>query len=345
MLLVYGAYGYTGSLIAELAVQRGLRPVLAGRDAARLAPLARRLGLEHRAFGLAAPKLEGITCVLHCAGPFSATSRPMVDACLAAGAHYLDVTGEVDVFEAVLARDAEARARGVLLLPGVGFDVVASDCLAKRLHERLPAASRLTLAFAPKGRSSPGTAKTMIEGLPLGGRARIAGRLVRTPAAWKTLRVPFADKERLAMSIPWGDLSTAFRSTGIPNLEVYMAARPGVVRAARALRYVSPLFGLRPVQALLKARVGRGGGPDADERRHGSVQLWGRAATGREAIEAVMTVPDGYAFTADAAVASAARVLAGKVRPGATTPSLAFGAGFAETLAGVTLAFRPPSPA
>src|SRR4051795_5180707 len=170
--LVYGANGYTGQLIAELARERGERPILAGRSEDKVRPLAERLGLPWRAFDLGHPDLHDVQLVLHCAGPFSATSRPMVDACLTARAHYLDITGEVEVFEAVLARDAEARERGVVLLPGVGFDVVPSDCLAALLHRKLPSATRLELAFATQGRASPGTLKTTVESLPRGGVVR-----------------------------------------------------------------------------------------------------------------------------------------------------------------------------
>lgn len=336
MLLVYGAYGYTGTLVAELAAARGLKPIVAGRQRALLEPLARRLGTEARAFDLAGPDLRGVRVVLHCAGPFSATSRPMLSACLAAGVHYLDVTGEVEVFEAVLARDTEARVKGCVLLPGVGFDVVPSDCLAKRLHEALPSATSLVLAFAPKGKTSPGTAKTALENLPRGGCARIGGKLVPVPPAWKTMRVPFADKERLAMSIPWGDLATAFRSTGIPDITVFIAARPATVRAARFSRFAAPFLRLGPVQAFLRKRIERNvRGPSAAERATGSVELWGRATDGTRSVEATMTVPEGYSFTAEAAVECARRVLEGQVKPGAWTPSLAFGAGFAESLPGV----------
>src|SRR5207302_5159645 len=176
---IYGANGYTGQLIAELARDGGDEPVLAGRSAAKVRSLAERLGLPWRAFPLEQPDLREVKLVLHCAGPFSATSRPMVDACLAARAHYLDITGEVEVFESVFARDAEARERGVVLLPGTGFDVVPSDCLAASLQQRLPSATKLELAFASLGRASPGTLKTSIEALPRGGMVRRGGKLVR----------------------------------------------------------------------------------------------------------------------------------------------------------------------
>ena len=126
--LIYGANGYTGTLIAQEAVSRGLRPVLAGRSQA-VAEMATRLGLPHRVLGLddaAAVRegLAGMTAVLHCAGPFAHTYRAVADACLAGHVHYLDVTGETGVFEGLAALDAAARAATVMLLPGVGFDVV-----------------------------------------------------------------------------------------------------------------------------------------------------------------------------------------------------------------------------
>src|SRR3954465_1094021 len=213
--LIYGANGYTGRLVAELAKQRGQAPVLAGRSADKVRPLAEELGLPWRAFPLERPDLRDVRLVLHCAGPFSATSRPMVDACLAARAHYLDITGEIDVFEAVLDRDGEARRQDVVLLPGTGFDVVPSDCLAALLKQRLPSATKLELAFAPLGKSSPGTLKTSIESLPRGGMVRRGGKLVRVPPAHEVREIDFADKRRLAMSIPWGDVATAWRSTRI----------------------------------------------------------------------------------------------------------------------------------
>ena len=336
--MVYGANGYTGRLIAELAKERGETPVLAGRSAEKVRPLAEALLLPWRAFDLAHPDLRDIALVLHCAGPFSATSRPMVDACLAAGAHYLDITGEVEVFEAVFVRDAEARERGIVLLPGVGFDVVPSDCLAALLARALPSATRLELAFAPLGRASPGTLKTSIEALPRGGLVRRGGKLVRVPAAHEVRDIRFADKRRTAMSLPWGDVATAWRSTRIPDITVFMSAKPAVIRSARWTRFIAPLLALRPVQEFLKLRIERTiHGPDAGERARGGAELWGRVSDGSQAAEMTMSVPEGYTLTAHAAVECAKRVLAGAAKPGAWTPSLAFGADFAAILPGVRL--------
>ena len=133
-ILIYGATGYTGKLIAKTAVDRGARPILAGRNLEKVRAVAEPLGLAALAFDLRDPgridaAIKDVSVVLNVAGPFSATSRPMADACLRNHVHYLDITGEIDVFEALAARDAEAKSRGVMLLSGVGFDVVPSDCL------------------------------------------------------------------------------------------------------------------------------------------------------------------------------------------------------------------------
>src|SRR5262249_41670843 len=158
----------------------------------------------------------------------------------------------------------EARQQGVVLLPGAGFDVVPSDCLAALLKERLPSATKLELAFAPLGRASPGTLKTSIEPLPPGGPGPRGGRVGRGPPAHEVREIPFADKRRTAMSLPWGDVATAWRSTGIPDITVFIAAKPGAIRAARLSRFAAPLLALAPVQRYLKSRIERTvRGPDS----------------------------------------------------------------------------------
>ena len=152
MLLIYGANGYTGKLIVERALARGLKPILSGRNAEAVGQLARAQGLEARPAALDHQRslddaLDGVTTVLHCAGPFARTANVMATACIRAKAHYLDITGEISVFEMLAQRSAEARRAGVMLLPGAGFDVVPSDCLAAHLKRRLPAATALALAF------------------------------------------------------------------------------------------------------------------------------------------------------------------------------------------------------
>ncbi|RMD88225.1 MAG: saccharopine dehydrogenase, partial [Alphaproteobacteria bacterium] len=240
--LIYGATGYTGVLVAERAKALGMTPTLAGRNAEKTRALAERLGFLCRAFALddrAAldDALGEVDVVLHIAGPFSATSKPMADACLRTGTHYLDITGEIAVFEALAARDAEAKEAGVMLLPGCGFDVVPSDCLAAHMKRRLPDASELDLAIMGLGKTSRGTAKTAIEGIAHGRLARRGGRIVDLERPLeKTFRFP--DGERQGIAVSWGDVSTAWHSTGIPDITVFFEATGPL----RRLAYMNPLM-------------------------------------------------------------------------------------------------------
>jgi short subunit dehydrogenase-like uncharacterized protein len=341
--LIYGSNGYTGQLIVRRALERGLRPVLAGRTADAIRQQAGGLGLEHRVFALDNPRavdagLAGVAVVLHCAGPFSRTSQPMADGCLRAAVHYLDITGEIAVFEALAARDAVARASGVMLLPGVGFDVVPSDCLAAHLAHRLPTATRLALGFQALGGLSRGTATTMVESGGRGGTVRRDGALVSVPVAWKTRSIDFGKGPRLATTIPWGDVATAFYSTGIGNVEVYVAVPANTRRLMIASRYVGWLLRTAPVRALLLRAVRRRPpGPSDATRARGMSRLWGEATDDRRRrVTSRLTGPEGYTLTALSAVAAVEKVLAGSFRAGFQTPSLAFGADFVMEIDGVS---------
>ena len=340
--MIYGANGYTGALTARAAVARGMHPVLAGRNGPAVRMLAEELGLESRVFALddsadVRSGIAGMQAVLHCAGPFSRTSAPMIDACLASGAHYLDITGEIDVFAAAHARHDEALRADVVLLPGAGFDVVPTDCMAATLVAALPAAVSLQLAFEAGGGLSPGTAKTSLERLPRGGCVRRDGKLTRVPLAWKTRTVPFAHAERSAVTIPWGDVYTAWVSTGIPDIEVYLSMPPAGIRRLRRLRYLQPLLGTSWMQAFLRRRIeARVSGPDATRRAQSRADIWGeaRSADGR-AVSATMTTPNGYDLTVTASLGIVERLLAGDVEGGYYTPSLLMGADYAAGLPGV----------
>lgn len=339
--LVYGANGYTGELIAREALRRGLRPILAGRSPAPVARLAGELALESRAFALddaaaVQAALAGVSLVLHCAGPFSATARPMLEGCLAARAHYLDITGEIDVFELAHSLDARARAAGVLLCPGVGFDVVPTDCVARTLAEALPGATHLALGFDSKMSPSRGTARTMVEGLAQGGRVRRDGRIERVPLGYRDRRIDFGNGEKLAMTIPWGDVSTAYHTTGIPNVETYVPISPARLRQLRRLNWVRGLLGLGLVQDLLKKKIARQPpGPDERERERTPTWVWGEVRNAQgELRTARIAVANGYTVTVHAAVGIVERLLAGPVPAGATTPARLMGGRFVETLPG-----------
>ena len=343
--VIYGATGFTGRLVAREAVRRGLEPVLAGRRGDAVFALAEELKLPARVFTLESPEdvrrgLDGAKLVLHCAGPFVQTSRPVVDACMALRAHYLDITGEIAVFEAILARDAEARAAGIAVVPGVGFDVVPSDCLAATLLKDLPDAHHLDLAFTgERGEWSAGTLKTAIESMPGAGAIRLDGNIVAVPLAHDVRDIVFPCGRRTTMTVPWGDVSTAFHTTGIPNIRVYAGVQPQQIAQLRKLSRLLPAMRVTALKRLAQWWVGRSvKGPDEKSRATARAYLWGKAANERGlAVTRTMETPEGYSLTAAAAVECAARVLAGRIKPGAATPARAFGSGLAESLPGVTM--------
>lgn len=337
--LIYGANGYTGELIAQLAVERGLQPIIAGRSETRIKALAEKLSLEFRVFslddiGALDSALSEVAAVLHCAGPFSLTSRQMAAACLRTKTHYTDITGEITVFESLAALDGKAKDAGIMILPGVGFDVVPSDCLALYLKEHLPNAEYLRLAWFGMGRMSHGTQSTMTMNIGKGGAIRKAGKITPVPAAWKTLEVDFGEVTKSTVTIPWGDVSTAFYSTGIPNIEVYTAVPASNVRLMKASRYVGWLLASGPVQRYLQNRIPKGG-PDTEERAKGRTLMWGEVSDAAgNTFAARQFGPEGYQLTALAALNIIEKITSGNFQPGFQTPAKAYGSGLILEIAG-----------
>lgn len=332
--MIYGATGYTGKLVARTAKALGMNPILAARNEARLKSVAGQHGFDYRAFDLTdtpalTEALAEVDAVLHIAGPFSATSKPMLDACMRTGTHYLDITGEIDVFEACAARDEEAREAGIMVMPGVGFDVVPSDCLAAHMKARMPDAVDLVLSISGLGAMSRGTAKTGVESIGQGMRVRRDGRIV-------ALKVPpraeldFGEGPRPTIAVGWGDVATAFYSTGISNITVYFEASPQLEQMATLGGFKRWFASLGFMQRRLKAQVDQmPEGPTDAERREGRAVLMGEAtnATGDRVVSRLIT-PEGYTLTAMTSLEIVRRTLAGDMQPGFKTPSLAFGADF-----------------
>ncbi len=340
--MLYGANGYTGKLIIEVAKRRGRAPILAGRNRDAIERLAAEHDLDCRVFDLDAvsDNLEGVSAVLLAAGPFMFTSDVVAEACIAKGIHYLDITGEIGVFENLYAMDERARAAGSVLLPGVGFDVVPSDCLAASLAQQMPGAVALELALSG-GQFSKGTSKTMLAHVGDGGAIREDGEIRPVPLAYHSKTIPFHDKSRPCTTIPWGDVSTAFHSTGIQTIRVYSKADKAMVRQMKVVRYLSPLlqtaFAQKHLGRLIDAKVA---GPDASARASMKSELWGMVRDEEgHSIEGTLTTPEGYSLTAECATESVERI--GTVQPGFQTPSRAFGASYISEFAGCTL--RVPS--
>jgi short subunit dehydrogenase-like uncharacterized protein len=329
--LIYGANGYTGELITRYAAERALKPILAGRSDAKVKEIAETHGFEYRVFSLDETEkvdaaLREVDVVLHSAGPFSITSRPMVEACLRNKKHYTDITGEIAVFEACAARDKQAKDAGVMLMPGVGFDVVPSDCLAVHLKNRLPSATSLKLAFYGMGRISHGTQATMTMNVGKGGAVRRNGKITPVPAAWRTREIDFGEVTKTGVTIPWGDVATAYHSTGIPNIEVYTIVPPSALKMMKLSRYLGWLLATGPIQKYLQRKIPPGG-PSDEERAKGRTLMWGEASDeAGDRVESRQQGPEGYTLTAIAALNIIEKILAGNFNPGYQTPAKAYGA-------------------
>ncbi len=335
-IMIYGAYGYTGQLMLEQALKKGLRPVVAGRDQVKTEQLAKQYHLEARSFSLEDPltiekNLIDVKAVLHAAGPFQFTALPMVEACLTTQTHYVDITGEIWVFEKLQEYSKVAQEAGIMVLPGAGFDVVPTDCLAAYLYQKMPDATHLELAFTGLGAgTSRGTSLTAIENLDKKNLIREQGQLKQIPHGQLARWIEFGDLKHHCVSIPWGDVSTAYVSTGIPNIIVYMGVKPKIQRMMKLSNWLRPLLKLNFVKNRLRKRIHTGpAGPSPEQRAKALSYVWGevRNAKGQK-MQAWIESPEGYTLTALSSVAIAQRILKDDFKTGFQTPSKAYGADF-----------------
>ena len=341
-LLIYGATGYMGGLTVRAAVRHRLRPIVAARSDRRLLPIAREFDLEARIAPLSDPAaldqaLRGVAVLLNAAGPFSQTSSPLVEACLRCGVHYLDLAGEVAVFEGIRARGAQARQRGTMLLPGVGFDVVPSDCLAAYVTARLPGARTLRLAISGLELMSRGSARTLAEQVGRPPLVRRRGRLVPIAAGSLEHTFDYGAGDAPSVAVSWGDLASAFTTTAIPNIETYFEATPMVRAAVAASRFAGPLLSSTPAQAMLQALTAAlPDGPDDEERQtHAAVIVAEAEDSAGSTMRARLRTPEAYTLSADTSVAAAADVLAGNFEAGYQTPAGLYGADYILQFPGV----------
>ena len=310
--MLYGAAGYTGTLIAQHAHERGHRPLLAGRSGLAITALSEQLDLPHRALTLDDPAalstaLAEVDLVLNAAGPFLHTAAPLAAACLAAGVHYLDIGNELQVFRALYDLDQRARRAGVAVIPGTGFGVVATNCLARYVSEAIGGAQSLEVAArAATAQPGPGIAASVRENLPYGGWTRRAGQLHPQPLGSGITTVTLPGGPCLVMPFPTGDLEAAFQATGAPDITAFS-----------------------PVPADPQAPAGTG--PDAYQSFG-----WARA-TGPDGatVQAVLQAGESYAFTAAASIRAVEETLIRSPR-GALSPATAFGSDFILTIPDTT---------
>jgi short subunit dehydrogenase-like uncharacterized protein len=342
--LIYGSYGYTGNLIVEQAIKVGLKPLLAGRDETQLRAQAEKFGLEYRTFSiedsaaLDSALLE-VDAVLHCAGPFVLTFRRMAEACIRTKRHYVDISGEIEGFEALAAMDADAKQAGIMLLPGGGFDVVPSDCLIVYAANQLADATHVELYIKSIGSGvSRGTARSGIENSHRQGRIRRDGKIVSVPNVWGVKDVDFGRGPARLVSMGWGDVSTAYYSTGIPNITVYMGFPAVMVNAMRLTRFAGPLLYTRTGRDLVKWLIGKffAPGPSRLQNETGFSLLIAEVTDGKRTIRAKLRTPEAYYLTSLTSLEIMKNILAGSLKTGFQTPGKVYGADFILQFPGVT---------
>jgi len=331
--LIYGANGYTGQLIIREAIAKGQKPIIAGRNENEIKALAEQYDLPCSILDLTEidkldEALRTVKAVIHCAGPFHRTYEVMANACIKNKTHYLDITGEISVFEGLHKMDQSAKEADIMLLPGSGFDVVPTDCLAAYLKSKLPTATHLELGFSGGSKPSKGTSLTMMESFSEGGKVRIDGELTKVPFGYKNKAFYINGKTLTAATIPWGDVSTAYYSTGIGNIEVYTQMP---AKQAKMMKYVDSfgwILGNKSIQNWQRKKIlSRPAGPSDEQRARAVSLVWGSVsdADGNE-YKAMLNAPDGYTLTAKSAVLIAEKVINDNWKAGFQTPSLAYGA-------------------
>lgn len=337
--LLYGANGYTGKLISKLAAAYGLKPILAGRTAANIKPLADELQLPFRIIDLdnkteLESALSEVKLVLHAAGPYVYTAKQMVEACLQTCVHYIDINGDFSVFEMLKRYDAAAKEQNIMVMPGVGFDVVPTDCIALQLKNKMPDATDLKLVFASVGGGiSHGTAITMAGKIGEGGAARENGKIVRKPLGHKGMWVDFSSrpvagsKRLFVMAIPWGDISTAYTTTQIPNIETYTGMAPKIYRLMKLQWAFNWLLRTGFVRNIIRKKIkSMPSGPSDEQRQKSSSLVWGEVsnAAGKK-IAAAISCLDGYTLTAHSSLLISKKIIEGNYKSGYQTPAGCYG--------------------
>ncbi len=344
-ILIYGAYGFTGKLVVNEALKQRLDIVLAGRNREALRSVALEYHVDFRVFSLddisnIIHNLQDIHTVIHCAGPFHRTYKPMIDACIQTGTHYLDITGEWKVFEALQKQDYLFSQKGIMVMPGAGFDVVPSDCLANKMKTLMPDAHRLILAFSSvSGSWSGGTMKTMIDGLGDGGKIRIDGKLKTVSFAYKIQRINYGPFETISTTIPWGDISTAWYSTGIPNIEVYLGVTEPMVKQMQRLNWITPVLKVSLIRSFIKKLVEKNRHRFEKKTLNQKAKSYFYCKVENKSgvfLEGRLQTINGYLLTAKTAVLIAKKCVWGDFKTGYQTPASAYGWKLIEEIEGTT---------
>jgi short subunit dehydrogenase-like uncharacterized protein len=330
--LLYGATGYTGSRIARRAVEAGAKPVLAARRESAVRPLAEELGLDWEVFNLddagdVQKKIARHAFVLNAAGPFVRTYRPIVEGCLAAGAHYLDISGEVEAYEGLATYHEAAVSAGSMVMPAIGFDMVPGDCLALALRNRLPNATSLNIGYSFDGSVSRGSARTALTAFSPETVVRRRGSLenLAAPAVRSFDFGPRSEEGRVdCYSTTFGDVSIGWRTTGIPDVTAY-------IHVTKAFQDLAALSDPSDVDQMPD-------GPTDEELKSLSAFIVGEVSNeAGQSVRARLTTPQIYALTFELATDIAQRVHDGLACPGFQTPARVLGETYISDVDGCEL--------
>ncbi|MBI2898069.1 MAG: saccharopine dehydrogenase NADP-binding domain-containing protein [Deltaproteobacteria bacterium] len=241
--IVLGGYGVFGRLVCRELARRGVTVTVAGRDVARAEDLATELGAPHRGIRADASRahecgaaFEGHAVVVCAAGPFSELDGGLLEACLAARCHWVDIADDRQWVAQVLSmsgRFAEAErtaAWGCSSLPGISG---ALGLVAREGIEEAPQAARVTLFIGndnPKGAAAIRTAQAQL------------GRAIRAPQG--VLR-GFRGGEVVDLPAPFGPRTVRnFESPDYDVLPERLGVREVRVKAGLELRSANAAFGL-----------------------------------------------------------------------------------------------------
>lgn len=320
-IVVFGATGYTGRLVCEALVGRGVRPVLAGRNDETLRALAGELGggLETQTADVGEPAslrvlVERGDVLVSCVGPFNEYGDPAVRAAVDAGAHYIDSTGESRFIRRVFEEfGPDAERAGCGLLTAFGYDFVPGNLAgALALEQAGAAATKVSIGYFISGGGNTST-----DAMSGGTAASAAGVALDKAYCWRGGRLVDERPAKRVRSFPWGEkqltgfslgstehLALPRLQPGLRDVDVYLGWLGPMSRAAQVGSLVMELPGARAGTKALLGRFGAkgsSGGPDAEARSKSGSRIVAEAYGADDDLLARVQLegPNGYTFTGD----------------------------------------------
>lgn len=329
-VLVYGAAGYMGQLFLKTIQHEGIEIVVGARKRFNTNVPIRVFSLDTKAEIV--QHIQDVKLVINLAGPFKNTAKPLVEACIENGTHYIDIAGEFPELEAVYAYNDVAQKAGVMLMPGAGFGVVPTDLVANLAKHRLPDAIQLKIGYITNGGASRGTLKTVLADINKEGVVLENGAYNKALPAFKSFTLSVNDKQHQLVYNPWrADLFSARISTGIQNIETY-ANFPGfVVKMMHGKLLWLRDFLLKRLINLLPI------GPSEKQLNKGNTVCYAEVSNAKgEQATARIEGPEAYVFTAYTLMAIAKKIINDDYKSGYQTPAL-YGTELLEGIPKITI--------